>query len=142
MRGVMWYCMREDKTWDERSGQRLISGINCDGMNSILEFEATKAAHGKMGGINFYQYIQSFSPTENITHKQAHEIALEFAARAWPGAEVLVTTHCDANHVHSHFIINSVSFESGRKLRQDCVYCPCYAKYQKREKKNNVEKSD
>ena len=119
MRGVMWYCMREDKTWDERSGQRLISGVNCDGMNSILEFEATKAAHGKMGGINFYQYIQSFSPTENITHKQAHEIALEFAARAWPGAEVLVTTHCDTNHVHSHFVINSVNFETGLKLHQD-----------------------
>ena len=119
MRNVMWYCMREDKTWDERSGQRLISGVNCDGMNSILEFEATKAAHGKMDGINFYQYIQSFSPTENITHRQAHEIALEFAARAWPGAEVLVTTHCDTNHVHSHFIINSVNFETGLKLRQD-----------------------
>ena len=115
----MWYCMREDKTWDERSGQRLISGVNCDGMNSILEFEATKAAHGKMDGINFYQYIQSFSPTENITHRQAHEIALEFAARAWPGAEVLVTTHCDTNHVHSHFIINSVNFQTGLKLRQD-----------------------
>ncbi len=119
MRGVMWYCMREDKTWDERSGQRLISGVNCDGMNSILEFEATKAAHGKMGGINFYQYIQSFSPTENITHRQAHELALEFAARAWPGAEVLVTTHCDTNHVHSHFVINSVNFETGLKLHQD-----------------------
>lgn len=119
MRNVMWYCMREDKTWDERSGQRLISGVNCDGMNSILEFEATKATHGKMGGINFYQYIQSFSPTENITHIQAHEIALEFASRAWPGAEVLVTTHCDTNHVHSHFVINSVNFETGLKLRQD-----------------------
>ena len=119
MRNVMWYCMREDKTWDERSGQRLISGVNCDGMNSILEFEATKAAHGKMGGINFYQYIQSFSPTENITHRQAHELALEFAARAWPGAEVLVTTHCDTNHVHSHFVINSVNFETGLKLHQD-----------------------
>ena len=119
MRNVMWYCMREDKTWDERSGQRLISGVNCDGMNSILEFEATKAAHGKLGGINFYQYIQSFSPTENITHKQAHELALEFAARAWPGAEVLVTTHCDTSHVHSHFVINSVNFETGLKLRQD-----------------------
>ena len=115
----MWYCMREDKTWDEQSGQRLISGINCDGMNSILEFEATKAAHGKMDGINFYQYVQSFKPTENITPKQAHEIAMEFAARAWPGAEVLVTTHCDANHVHSHFIINSVNFQTGLKLRQD-----------------------
>ena len=119
MRGVMRYCMREDKTWDEQSGQRLISGINCDGMNSILEFEATKAAHGKMDGINFYQYVQSFKPTENITPKQAHEIAMEFAARAWPGAEVLITTHCDANHIHSHFIINSVNFETGMKLRQD-----------------------
>lgn len=119
MRNVMWYCMREDKTWDEQSGQRLISGVNCDGMNSILEFEATKAAHGKMDGINFYQYVQSFKPTENITPKQAHEIAMEFAARAWPGAEVLVTTHCDANHVHSHFIINSVNFQTGLKLRQD-----------------------
>ena len=119
MRGVMRYCMREDKTWDEQSGQRHISGVNCDGMNSILEFEATKAAHGKMDGINFYQYVQSFKPTENITPKQAHEIAMEFAARAWPGAEVLVTTHCDANHVHSHFIINSVNFQTGLKLRQD-----------------------
>ena len=119
MRAVMGYCMREDKTWDEQSGQRLISGINCDGMNSILEFEATKAAHGKMDGINFYQYVQSFNPTENITPKQAHEVALEFAARAWPGAEVLVTTHCDADHIHSHFIINSVNFETGLKLRQD-----------------------
>ena len=115
----MDYCMREDKTWDEQSEQRLISGINCDGMNSILEFEATKAAHGKMDGINFYQYVQSFKPTGNITPRQAHEIAKEFAVRAWPGAEVLVTTHCDANHVHSHFIINSVNFQTGLKLRQD-----------------------
>ena len=119
MRAVMGYCMREDKTWDAQSRQYLISGVNCDGRNSILEFEATKAAHNKMDGINFYQYVQSFSPKEPVTPKQAHEIALEFAARAWPGTEVLVTTHCDARHVHSHFIINSVRFETGRKLRQD-----------------------
>ena len=119
MRGVMRYCMREDKTWDEQSGLRLISGINCDGMNSILEFEATKAAHGKTDGINFYQYVQSFKPTENITPRLAHEIAKEFAVRAWPGEEVLVATHCDTDHVHSHFIINSVNFETGKKLRQD-----------------------
>ena len=81
MRAVMDYCMREDKTWDEQSGQRLISGINCDGMNAILEFEATKAAHGKMDGINFYQYVQYFKPTENITPRQAHEIAKEFAEK-------------------------------------------------------------
>ncbi len=59
--------MRKDKTWDEQSQRYLISGINCDGLNSILEFEATKAVHGKMDGITFYQYVQSFSPKENIT---------------------------------------------------------------------------
>ena len=119
MRGVMRYCMRLDKTWDKLSQTRLVSGINCDGLNSILEFEATKATHGKMDGINFYQYVQSFKPTENITPQQAHKIAMEFAEKAWPGHEIQVTTHCDAAHIHSHFIINSVSFETGHKLRQD-----------------------
>ena len=119
MRGVMRYCMHHTKTWDEQSQQFLISGVNCSGANSILEFETTKAAHGKMDGTNFYQYVQSFSDREDITPLQAHEVAKEFAARAWPGMEVLVTTHCDTDNVHSHFVINSVSFETGLKLRQN-----------------------
>lgn len=119
MRGVMRYCMHETKTWDEQSQQYLISGVNCNGANSILEFETTKAAHGKMNGTNFYQYVQSFADWENITPQQAHEVAKEFAARAWPGMEVLVTTHCDTDNVHTHFVINSVSFETGLKLRQN-----------------------
>ena len=119
MISVMRYCVQDRKTWDDLSQQKLISGINCDGGNSITEFLATKTAYGKTDGINFYQYVQSFHPRENITPQQAHEIAKEFASQAWPGHEVLVTTHCDAAHIHSHFIINSVSFENGKKLRQD-----------------------
>lgn len=118
MQRVMEYCMQEKKTRDEEAGIRWVSGVNCDGLNAITEFEATKAAWSKEDGIRFYQYVQSFSPEEHITHKQAHEIALEFAAKAWPGHEVLVATHCDTDHTHSHFVINSVSFESGLKLRQ------------------------
>ena len=118
MQRVMEYCMQEKKTWDEDAGIRWVSGVNCDGINAITEFEATKAAWSKEDGIRFYQYVQSFSPEEHITHKQAHEIALMFAAKAWPGYEVLVATHCDTTHIHSHFVINSVSFENGLKLRQ------------------------
>lgn len=110
--------MQEKKTWDEETGIRWVSGVNCDGLNAITEFEATKAAWNKEEGIRFYQYVQSFSPQENITHQQTHELALEFAAKAWPGYEVLVATHCDTEHIHSHFVINSVSFETGLKLRQ------------------------
>lgn len=119
MVSIMRYCLQESKTVDQLTGQRYVSGIGCDGLNSITEFLATKYAYGKLDGINFYQYVQSFSPRENITHAQAHEIAREFAMKAWPGHEVQVTTHCDAKHIHSHFVINSVSFVDGRKLRQD-----------------------
>ena len=118
LRRVMEYCMQEKKTWDEEAGIRWVSGVNCDGLNAITEFEVTKAAWNKEEGIRFYQYVQSFSPHEDITHQQAHELALEFAAKAWPGYEVLVATHCDTEHIHSHFVINSVSFETRLKLRQ------------------------
>ena len=79
---------------------------------------ATKKIYGKDNGIFFYHYAQSFSPTEKLTPEQAHEVSLEFAEKAWPGQEVMVATHCDADHIHSHFVINSVGFESGMKLRQ------------------------
>ena len=118
MRAVINYCQQEYKTFDSKSKRRLVSGVNCDGENAFREFMATKKVHDKADGIFFYHYAQSFSPTEKITPEQAHEIALEFAEKAWPGHEVLVATHCDKEHIHSHFLINSVGFESGMKLRQ------------------------
>lgn len=119
MKGVIDYCCQDKKVYDEISNQRLVSGINCDGENAFKEFMATKKSYGKTDGMNFYQYVQSFSPEENITPQKAHEVALEFAERAWTGYEVLVATHCDAQHIHSHFVINSVSFENSKKLRQN-----------------------
>lgn len=119
MKGVIDYCCQDKKVYDEISNQRLVIGINCDGENAFKEFMDTKKSYGKTDGMNFYQYVQSFSPEENITPHQAHEIAIEFAEKAWTGYEVLVATHCDAQHIHSHFVINSVSFENGKKLRQN-----------------------
>ena len=119
MKGVIDYCCRDKKVYDKISNQRLVSGINCDGENAFAEFLATKKSYKKTDGMNFYQYVQSFSPEENITPHQAHEIAIEIAEKAWTGYEVLVATHCDAQHIHSHFVINSVSFENGKKLRQN-----------------------
>lgn len=118
MRAVINYCQQEYKTFDSKSKRKLVSGVNCDGANAFREFMATKKIYGKDNGFFFYHYAQSFSPKEKITPEQAHEIALEFAEKAWSGHEVLVATHCDREHIHSHFVINSVGFESGKKLRQ------------------------
>lgn len=119
MKAVIKYCLQQKKVADADSGRRWVSGVNCNGENAFTEFMATKTAHHKKGGMNFYHYVQSFSPSENVTAEQVHEIGLAFAKKAWPGHEVLVTTHTDTAHLHNHFVINSVHYENGRKLRQN-----------------------
>ena len=118
MKRVINYCTQDYKVTDPDSGRRYVSGIGCDGENSYTEFMATKKCFGKASGVFFYQYEQSFSPDEKITPETAHTVALEFAERAWQGHEVLVTTHVDRHHLHTHFVINSVSYRDGSKLRQ------------------------
>lgn len=119
MKAVIEYCLQQKKVADADSGRRLVSGVNCNGENAFTEFMATKTAHHKKGGMNFYHYVQSFSPSESVTAEQVHEIGLAFAKKAWPGHEVLVTTHTDVAHLHNHFVINSVHYENGKKLRQN-----------------------
>lgn len=119
MKGSIDYCLQKFKTVDALTGKRYVSGINCNGLNAYREFMTTKLANHADNGRYFYQYVQSFSPKDNVDYDKAHKIALEFAEKAWQGHEVLVTTHCDRNHIHTHFIINSVSFETGKKLRQN-----------------------
>lgn len=119
MKASIDYCLQKCKTIDSQTGQSYVSGINCNGLNAYKEFMTTKLANDANNGRYFYQYVQSFSPKDNVDYDKAHKIALEFAEKAWQGHEVLVTTHCDRNHIHTHFIINSVSFETGKKLRQN-----------------------
>ena len=115
--GVKRYVEQEKKTLDP-SGARLVSGQNCTPQFADKEFLATRMVYHKDSPVYFYHYTQSFSPDENIDGKAAHDIAKEFAARAWPDSEVLIATHIDAAHIHSHFIVNAVCYESGKMLRQ------------------------
>ena len=56
------------------------------------------------------------SPKEEVTPEEAHQIAQELAERFFPGCEVLVATHMDTEHLHSHLIVNSVHPDTGKKL--------------------------
>ena len=118
LKNVEAYVKQDEKTLLE-DGQRLISGINCTPQMAFREFVATREAHHKESPVWFYHYTQAFHPDENITPQQAHELAMEFAAKAWPDSEVLVTTHIDKPHIHSHFLVNAVCHQTGRMLRQE-----------------------
>ena len=100
----------------DETGRRYLSGVNCTPELAQKSFMATKNLYGKADGIFFYQYVQSFSPKEEVTPEEAHQIAQELAERIFPGCEVLVATHMDTEHLHSHLIVNSVHPDTGKKL--------------------------
>ena len=113
MRGVMLYVMQEMKTtWE---GGPLVSGINCQPQSVYDDFLNTKLLYHKDGGVMFYHMVQSFPKGEMIDPRQAHEAARRLA-EYFDGCEVLVCTHVDREHIHSHCVINSVNFDTGKKL--------------------------
>ena len=113
MRGVMLYVMQEMKTtWE---GGPLVSGINCQPQSVYDDFLNTKLLYHKNGGTMFYHMVQSFPKGAAVDPRQAHEAAQRLA-EYFDGCEVLVCTHVDREHIHSHCVINSVNFETGKKL--------------------------
>ena len=113
MRGVMLYVMQEKKTaWE---GGPLVSGINCQPQSVYDDFLNTKLLYHKDGGTMFYHMVQSFPKGAAVDPRQAHEAARRLA-EYFDGCEVLVCTHVDREHIHSHCVINSVNFETGKKL--------------------------
>ena len=113
MRGVMLYVVQEKKSaWE---GEPLVSGINCQPQSVYDDFLNTKLLYHKDGGVMFYHMVQSFPKGAEVDPRQAHEAARRLA-EYFDGCEVLVCTHVDREHIHSHCVINSVNFETGKKL--------------------------
>ena len=113
MKSVMRYVAQTSKTlWN---GQQLVSGIGCQPETVFDEFLSTKLLHHKDGGVMFYHMVQSFPKGAGIDPRTAHEAARRLAGY-FEGCEILVCTHTDREHIHSHCIINSVNFETGKKI--------------------------
>ena len=117
--GVLRYVQQEEKTtWEDR---RLVSGWNCTAQSVCSEMQLTKERFHKTDGRQYYHFVQSFAETDDLTPQEAHAIALELVQREFPNFEVLVATHIDTDHLHSHLVVNSVSFQDGRKLHQSAA---------------------
>lgn len=115
LRDVMDYATQDYKT--ER--QHYVSGVNCALEIARDEMQMVKQQFGKEGGIIAYHGYQSFAPGE-VTPEQAHGIGVELARRLWGDRfQVVAATHLDREHIHNHFVLNSVSFVDGKKY-DDC----------------------
>ena len=115
LRDVMDYATQDYKPEE----QRYVSGVNCAPEIAREQMMMVKRQFGKEGGIIAFHGYQSFAPGE-VTPEQAHEIGVELAQRLWGDRfQVVVATHLDREHIHNHFVLNSVSFVDGKKFN-DC----------------------
>lgn len=116
LKDVMDYAVNSSKT----EQQHFVSGINCEPSIARQQMIITKQHFGKVDGRTAYHAYQSFKPGE-ITPQTAHEIGMQFAQQLWGDRfQVVVATHVDKEHIHNHFVINSVSFLDGKKFHSDC----------------------
>ena len=109
------YICRDDKT----EGKKYVTAINCSLPTAYQEFKNTREMYGKTDGIRYYHFVQSHPSGYKIEPALAHKIAVEFAEKAFNKYEVVVATHIDREHIHSHLVLNSVSFEDGKKYHSN-----------------------
>ena len=117
---LLRYATQQRKTVVQEEGvpvKQLVTGIHCALATARQEMQAVKKRFGKEKGVIAYHGYQSFAPGE-CTPELAHEIGLKLARQLWGDRyQVLVATHLDReNHLHSHFVINTVSFVDGKKF--------------------------
>lgn len=133
LRRVLNYIENPDKTKEEPSDglkevlayttqgyktneKEYITGINCDPKTSLKQMMNTKLSYNKMDGRLAFHAVQSFKPGE-VTPDECHSLGVQLAKQMWGNRfEVVVSTHLDKDHLHNHFVVNSVSWVDGKKF--------------------------
>ena len=117
MKIVLAYVTRTEKTKSE--DKQYVTALNCSAPTAYEEMLATKNAYHKNSGRMYYHLVQSFPKGDGTPPELAHQIAVELAEKAFGKYECVVATHIDREHIHSHIVFNSVSFENGRKYHSN-----------------------
>ena len=113
---VIGYIGRDSAT--ER--KQFITAFNCELETAKEEMLAVKDRFGKLNGVIAYHGYQSFAPGE-VTPDLAHKIGKKLADEIWGqnDFQVIVATHLDKeNHIHNHFVVNTVHIYTGIKYRR------------------------
>ena len=117
LRNALAYCLQPIKTNPELC---YIQGPYADGpidSDSVYgSFLNIKNEYGKEEGRQYFHTVISFPKGEKISPEQALDFGIEFAAKQYPGYQCAMAVHTDKDHLHIHFIVNSVSYVDGKKF--------------------------
>ena len=116
-KNVLSYVLELKKTGLDLCGT--LGDISEDAITAkaaFLEFQRIRNLFGKdKNGRTYTHGTVSWAPGE-ITHDEAVEFAREYLPEIYPGHQIVYAVHQDAEHVHFHFIVNTVSFLDGSML--------------------------
>ena len=106
-------------TKKEKTNGKLVSGYNLNAKYAKEQMSITKKLWNKTGGRTYKHFVQSYHKDEKIDLEKAHELAYQFVEKAelFKDFEVLIATHNDKDHIHTHFIVNSVNAITGKKFQ-------------------------
>lgn len=98
----------------------LVRGINCSPKHAVDQFNFVKEQYDKANNpIQAYHGCISFAENE-VTPKETVAISKEFVETVWgDNYQVLLAAHLNTNHLHCHFLINSVSYVDGHMLHAE-----------------------
>lgn len=116
------YIVNPEKT----NGGELVSGQNinvpnnaCNEMLLTREMAILAGNQPKQNERFGFHFVQSFSPEDNLTPEQVHEIGLK-TMKAYLGesTEFVIATHTDKEHLHNHIILNATNPKTLKKFQQ------------------------
>ena len=111
LNNVLEYAADEYKT----EQKYFVSGLNCQPETAYPAMrDALKLNTKPIKILGFHGY-QSFVKDE-VTAVTAHEIGMKLAQELWGNKfQVVVSTHCNTDHYHNHFIVCGTSFMDGTR---------------------------
>ena len=119
---------KEDIT-DKAKAVLISSQAMDDTKDYAKQFGETCKMFGKGDGYDerkYYHFKVSPDPADNVIPEISHQLAQELANELFPNHECVIATHNDTGVIHSHIIVNSVNFETGKKLHlNDKEYADC-----------------
>lgn len=82
---------------------------------AALEMEKLSASFHKDSGKRIRHSVLSYDKNEQVTPEMADLFAKEIIQHYAPEFQIVYAVHEDTEHVHTHFVMNQVSYQDGHR---------------------------
>lgn len=114
VRNVLRYVLDDKKT-----DRGLYGGFSANPEIAADQFEIVARNFGKNFGTHLRHMVMSFGEEEYVDVHTAKCIAYQIAEYYADDYQIVYAVHTDAKHINIHFVMNTVSYRTGKKYGGD-----------------------